>query len=78
MSIDSRNVRKHLNDVLRLSQLLSPELAIGLPEKVAQQMNDFLQQLPANAPDLKSLGMGRGSTLPILIERLRKIYTLAE
>ena len=77
-AIDSRNVRKHLNDVLRLSQLLSPELAIGLPEKVAQQMNDFLQQLPANAPDLKSLGMERSSALPIVIERLRKIYTLAE
>lgn len=78
MSIDSRNVRKHLNDVLRLSQLLSPELAIGLPEKVALQMNDFLQQLPANAPDLKSLGMERSSALPVVIARLRKIYALTE
>ena len=77
-AVDSRNVRKHLNDVLRLSQLLSPELVIGLPEKVALQMNEFLQQLQANAPDLKSLGMERSSTLPILIERLRKIYALAE
>ncbi|HLD68349.1 MAG TPA: hypothetical protein VJA19_20195 [Pseudomonas sp.] len=76
--IDSRNVRKHLNDVLRLSQLLSPALAIALPEKVALQMNEFLQQLPANAPDLKGLGMERGSTLPLVIERLRKIYALAE
>lgn len=77
-AVDSRNVRKHLNDVLRLSQLLSPELTIGLPEKVALQMKAFLQQLPANAPDLKSLGLDRSSTLPTLIERLRKIYTLAE
>lgn len=77
-AVDSRNVRKHLNDVLRLSQLLSPELTIGLPEKVALQMKAFLQQLPANAPDLKSLGLDRSSTLPILIERLRKIYALAE
>ena len=77
-AVDSRNVRKHLNDVLRLSQLLSPELAIGLPERVALQMNEFLQQLPANAPDLKSLGLERSSSLPILIERFRKIYALAE
>jgi len=77
-AVDSRNVRKHLNDLLRLSQLLSSELTIGLPEKVALQIKAFLQQLPANAPDLKSLGLDRSRTPPIVIERLRQIYGLAE
>ncbi|UUY06582.1 hypothetical protein LRS11_11985 [Pseudomonas sp. J452] len=64
--------------MLRLSQLLSSELTIGLPENVALQMQAFLQQLPANAPDLKGLGLDRSSSLPIVIECLRKIYGLAE
>jgi len=75
--IDSRNVSKHLADVLRLSQLLSPDERVELPERVAVDFQRFLELLPEQALDLKSLNLGR-ITLPVLIDRLRAVYGLGQ
>jgi hypothetical protein len=73
--VDSRNVRKHLNDVLRLTQLLSPSMTVVLPNKVAAELQTFLSLLPENAPDLKTLGIER-VPLSTLIDRIRDAYGL--
>lgn len=57
-AVDSRNIRKHANDVLRLSQLLSPEVQISPPRKIAGELSRFLKELIADgtyAP--KDLGL---------------------
>jgi hypothetical protein len=71
--VDSRDIRKHLNDVFRLAQLLSGDLRIALPGKVAQQFEEFLARANQEKIDLKQLKIV-GATQAAVIARLRDIY----
>lgn len=75
--VDGRDIRKHRNDVLRLSQLLLPSLRVALPGAVAEDMRIFLEQvLPTiDANVLGSLGI-RGSAERV-VEQLTMIYRLS-
>jgi len=59
--VDSRDVKKHRNDVLRLCTMLSPDTHITLPETVAREMEDFLRRLDIASNDLAQLGIRRKS-----------------
>ncbi|OWT73853.1 hypothetical protein CEY04_10725 [Achromobacter sp. HZ28] len=48
-SIDGKDIRKHLNDVLRLSQLLSPETRFSLPPKIGNDLLRFLDHVRSDA-----------------------------
>jgi len=43
--VDSKNIRKHKNDIIRLSALLSPESRLILPETIKNDMKDFLSKV---------------------------------
>jgi hypothetical protein len=74
--IDSKNIRKHKNDVARLYQLLAPATRIGLPESVKQDLKKFLDLVQRGEPfDLKSVGL-KNTTLNEVIRNLRLIYGL--
>ena len=38
-AVDAKNIRKHANDVMRLSQLLAPELRIPLAARIGDDLN---------------------------------------
>jgi hypothetical protein len=67
-AVDSKSIRKHRNDVLQLSGLLTDE-PVRLPRPIADDLNDFLHQLEREEVNFKDLGL-RGS-LAETIERLR-------
>ncbi|MEO3434237.1 hypothetical protein [Inquilinus sp. CAU 1745] len=46
--IDGKNIRKHRNDVLRLTQLLPGDAAISLPEQIQEDMRRFLDLAAAD------------------------------
>jgi len=72
--VDSRDVRKHLNDVLRLSQLLTPTTRIALDQKIGADMARFLVAVAAHtATDPKSLQLGK---VPVaeLVARIALAY----
>jgi hypothetical protein len=71
--VDGRDIRKHLNDVFRLAQLLSGDLRIVLPGKVSQQFEEFLARADQEKIDLKQLKVV-GTTQAEIIARLRDIY----
>jgi hypothetical protein len=73
--IDSRNVRKHLNDVLRLSALLTEDSTIALPGKVADDMRRFLAAAVIVEVDLNALGYKR-VLLPELLGRIGNAFGL--
>lgn len=75
--VDSRNIKKHRNDVLRLSQLLVPGRRVELPAKVAEDLGRFLQLLAAENVELKTLGLGQAD-LATVIRRIRDAYSLIE
>lgn len=73
--IDSRKIRKHLNDVLRLSGLLTADSAIAVSGKVADDMQRFLATAITVEVDLKALGYKRAS-LPEVLGRISKAFGL--
>lgn len=54
--VDSRNINKHRNDVILLSQLLEPEMAI-LPESIGADLTRFLDRLSHEDIDPAKLGI---------------------
>jgi hypothetical protein len=75
--VDSKDVRKHLNDVLRLSQLLTARSSISLVDRIRSDMERFLVVLQAESSiDLKAIGVGGRVQVSDIIERLAHAYNL--
>jgi hypothetical protein len=74
-AVDSKNVRKHANDVLRLSQLLAPDVRIVVAPRIAQDLNRFLDGIEADRSiDPKSIGIN--SSVAEIVERIVQAYGL--
>jgi hypothetical protein len=74
-AVDSKNIRKHANDVIRLSQLLSPESRISAPPKIAEDLARFLKAITADDTySPKSLGLD--TPLAQIAERISLAYQL--
>ena len=75
--MDSKDVRKHLNDVLRLSQLLAQDTRIEVTARIADDLSRFLEALRADASiDPKTLKLG-DVTVADLAARIARAYGLA-
>lgn len=73
-SIDSKNIRKHKNDIFRLSELITAETLIEVPSSIFQDIEDFIEQMASEDLDSKSLGLRRGKTE--MLQRIRDAYTI--
>jgi hypothetical protein len=71
--VDSKNIRKHKNDVFRLTELINPELKIMTPESVRKDIKDFIDRMKEENVDLKQLGIV-GRTKEDILRELSKIY----
>ena len=65
--VDSRDVKKHRNDVLRMTSMLSTDSHISLPGAIAVEMKDFLNRLAIDRNDLQQLGIRRKTEEIILL-----------
>lgn len=71
--VDARNIRKHGNDVIRLMQLLSPDVQLRLAPKIADDLETFLTRLVSDGTyDPRQVHV----ELPLaqIVERLRRAY----
>ena len=73
--VDSKNIRKHKNDVIRLSMLLSENDTLDLPQAIHKDMKDFLAAMSEEPIDLKALGI-RGLSQTEITKRLSTVYYL--
>ena len=74
--IDTKNIRKHANDVLRLSQLLTPDTRIPVAERIARDLNRFLDGIGTDRSiDPKSLKIN--SSVGEIAERIARAYGLS-
>ncbi|MDU8499682.1 hypothetical protein RYB01_10860 [Pseudomonas syringae] len=71
--VDSKNIKKHRNDILNLSGQLTDDV-IELPESIQTDMSVFLRLLATEDVDLKGLGLK--GTLDDYIQRLRTGFAL--
>ena len=71
--VDSKDIRKHGNDVIRLSQLLTPDTRISLVPRIADDLDKFLSGLIAegtyNPKDLEI-----DLSLAEVTDRVRRAY----
>lgn len=75
-AIDTRNIRKHAKDVLRLSQLLAPNTRIPVGERIAQDLHRFLDAVQAdNPPDPASLRIN--TSIGEIADRIARAYGLS-
>jgi hypothetical protein len=72
-TIDSKNIRKHKNDVFRLTDLLDPEIRIAAPGTVAKDVHEFIERMKEEPVDLKHLGIV-GRQKEDILDELSRIY----
>jgi len=68
--IDSRNIRKHCNDVIRLSSLLTPQTRVEISPKILNDLQHFMEAVKNDEtviPD--QLGV-KNTTLAALLQRI--------
>lgn len=73
--VDSRNIDKHLFDVMRLSQLLGEEPATELSSDMASDLRHFLEQVAAQAPAMPS-DLTTTESLDDLLARIARSFGL--
>ena len=74
-TIDSKNIRKHKNDVFRLYQIAETNKRVSVPANIAKDLQLFFRSMPAEEIDLKSLGLG-STTIESIIAELKRMYEL--
>lgn len=75
--VDSKNIKKHKNDVFRLAQLIRPETRQELSVEIAEDMRMFLSEMENEDIDLKSIGV-RGVDKKRILTILYQCYGLSE
>lgn len=73
-AVDSKNIRKHKNDVFRLSVLLTSQMHIPLFNSVHDDMRAFLSSMETEDVDLKQLDIPRNKT--DIFAELRSIFSI--
>jgi hypothetical protein len=74
-TVDSKNIRKHKNDVFRLYQIVEPGNLVSLPTSIAKDLRLFFNLISTEAIDLKSLGLG-STNIESIITELKRMYGL--
>ena len=72
--MDSKNIRKHKNDVFRLSALLTQQSNVVVTETVLADLRAFLTAMQEETVDLKQLGVIRDKAT--IIADIIRIYNL--
>ena len=75
--VDSKNIRKHKNDVFRLSDLVDVDAKIFVSKGVYKDIFDFINRMDGEEIDVNQLGI-KNKTKEQILEELRNIYILQE
>lgn len=70
--VDSKNIRKHKNDVFRMAVLISEDSRVNINGEIKKDMERFLEGMKQEKVDVKSLGMTERKQE--LIELLERCY----
>jgi len=71
--VDTKNIKKHKNDIFRLLANVSPTIRIRPAQEIQKDVIQFIELIKEDKPDLKNLGI-RGTTLDELLEILGDIF----
>ena len=71
--VDSKNIKKHKNDVFRLTELIDPTAKVVAPQGVYADIQEFVQRMKKENLDIKQLGLV-GRTKEKILEELKAMY----
>ncbi len=73
--VDAKNIRKHKNDVFRLTELLAQnqQALTFLPDTVQKDMLEFIKRMATEDVDLQQIGI-QDRTKQMILEQLKVIY----
>lgn len=71
--IDSRDIKKHKNDIFRLLVNVLPSSKMEISEGIKKDISLFVELIDKDRPDLKNLGI-RGTSFEDIMDLLAKIY----
>lgn len=71
--VDSRNVKKHKNDVFRLTELIDPTVYIAAPQGVLSDIREFIERMRTERIDINQLGIV-GRTKEEILDELDMMY----
>jgi hypothetical protein len=74
-NVDSKDVKKHRNDIFRLFAIVDPDFAADVPEQVKNDLIEFIERVRSEEIDMKQMGLGTQKMEDVLPE-LRRIYQL--
>ena len=70
---DSKNIKKHKNDVFRLTELIDPTVKITAPQGVFTDVQEFVLRMQNESVDVKQLGIV-GRTKDQILDELKDLY----
>lgn len=73
-TVDEKDIRKHFNDVLRLSRILPLDARVPLPEAVGADVATFVGAARSQPDHTASLKLGAGVTLASLLDDLQRVF----
>jgi len=79
VKIDDRDIRKHRNDVVRLTALLTERSSLSLTESIKRDMEEFLSVLQTERPDVKAIAKNMGLPpfdLKTIVAQIRQTFSL--
>ena len=71
--VDNKNIKKHKNDVFRLTELIDPTVKITAPQGVYTDVQEFVQRMQNESVDLKQFGL-IGRTKDRILDELKDLY----
>ena len=74
--VDSKNIKKHKNDVFRLTELIDPTVKIIAPSGVYDDIQKFVDRMKNETVDVKQLGLV-GRTKEQILQEIKELYMLA-
>lgn len=80
-NINSRDIKKHRLDIIRLAIILSQNTNVAIPAVIAGDLKQYIEDITTTPPDLKpilkDLGLGAGTMkLEEIIKLIRSTYNL--
>lgn len=73
--VTKASIKKHKNDVFRLTELIDPTVKIATPSGVYEDMQKFVDRMKNETVDVKQLGLV-GRTKEQILQEIGELYAI--
>lgn len=74
-SIDSKDIKKHKNDIFRLLANVIPASRVEISAEIQNDVSQFIERIAEDKPDLRSLGV-KGTSFKDYMEILKNVFSI--